>query len=109
VNLATHLLWDGFRNPSRTLLRHATFVKSIRKGVLAASQFPEVGGQPVCQALDEVFVLHARPRREGWVPKSPKSMTAAGDKPAATEMLGGAVASENPVGYRILLGIPRRA
>ena len=42
VNLATHLLWDGFRNPSRTLLRHATFVKSIRKGVLAASQFPAV-------------------------------------------------------------------
>lgn len=28
------------RNPSRMLLRHATFVKSIRKGVLAASQFP---------------------------------------------------------------------
>jgi len=24
------------------LLRHATFVKSIRKGVLAASQFPAV-------------------------------------------------------------------
>ena len=30
------------RNPSRMLLRHATFVKSIRKGVLAASQFPAV-------------------------------------------------------------------
>ena len=79
VNLATHLLWDGFRdqyeaavlvtndsdllepvrivrhelartvgilnphrNPSRMLLRHATFVKSIRKGVLSASQFPAV-------------------------------------------------------------------
>jgi len=79
VNLATHLLWDGFReqyeaavlvtndtdllepirivrrelgrsvgilqphtHPSMMLLRHATFVKSIRKGVLAASQFPAV-------------------------------------------------------------------
>jgi hypothetical protein len=77
VNLATHLLWDGFRSlyeaavlvtndsdlleplvivrkelkrtvgilnphpyPSRMLLRHASFVKPIRKGVLAASQFP---------------------------------------------------------------------
>jgi len=79
VNLATHLLWDGFReqydaavlvtndsdlvepvrivrhelartvgilnphrNPSRMLLRYATFAKSIRKGVLAASQLPAV-------------------------------------------------------------------
>ncbi len=77
VNLATHLLIDGFKNdyemavlvtndsdllepikvvryemnlpvgllnphkqPSRALLPHATFVKQIRKGVLAASQFP---------------------------------------------------------------------
>ena len=77
VNLATHLLWDGFRNdyevavlitndsdllepvqvvrqelgltvgilnpykhPSRTLLRHCSFFKQIRSGVLAASQFP---------------------------------------------------------------------
>jgi uncharacterized LabA/DUF88 family protein len=79
VNLAAHLLWDGFReqyeaavlvtndtdllepirivrrelgrtvgilhphtHPSMMLLRHATFVKSIRKGLLAASQFPAV-------------------------------------------------------------------
>lgn len=77
VNLATHLLMDGFKNdyemavvvtndsdllepikvvrdelnlpvgllnphkrPSRALLPHATFIKQIRKGVLAASQFP---------------------------------------------------------------------
>jgi hypothetical protein len=77
VNLATHLLMDGFRNdyemavlvtndsdllepikvvrydlnlpvgllnphkrPSHALLPHATFIKQIRKGVLAASQFP---------------------------------------------------------------------
>ena len=30
------------RNPSRMLLRHATFVKPIRRGVLSASQFPAV-------------------------------------------------------------------
>lgn len=79
VNLATHLLWDGFRglyeaavlvtndsdlveavrivgrdlgrvvgvlnpheHPSRMLLKHATFLKPIRKGVLAASQFSAV-------------------------------------------------------------------
>jgi uncharacterized LabA/DUF88 family protein len=79
VNLATHLLWDGFRglyeaavlvtndsdlvepvrivrrelgrtvgilnphqHPSAMLLRHASFVKPIRKGVLAASQLPPV-------------------------------------------------------------------
>lgn len=77
VNLATHLLWDGFRSlyeaavlvtndsdllepvvivrnelkrtvgilnphphPSRMLLRHASFLKPIRQGILAASQFP---------------------------------------------------------------------
>lgn len=77
VNLATHLLMDGFKNdyemavlvtndsdllepikvvryelnlpvgllnphkkPSRALLPHVAFVKQIRKGVLAASQFP---------------------------------------------------------------------
>lgn len=77
VNLATHLLMDGFKNdyeiavlvtndsdllepikvvryelnlpvgllnphkkPSRALLPHVTFIKQIRKGVLAASQFP---------------------------------------------------------------------
>jgi len=78
VNLATHLLWDGFRDryqvailvtndsdlaepvrivrselgkavgilnphppkPSLTLQRCATFVKPIRQGALAASQFP---------------------------------------------------------------------
>jgi uncharacterized LabA/DUF88 family protein len=79
VNLATHLLWDGFRdlyeaailvtndsdlveavrivrhelgrtvgvlnpheNLSKMLLKHATFLKPIREGVLAASQFPTV-------------------------------------------------------------------
>ena len=77
VNLAAHLLWDGFRGaydtavlitndsdlveplriarrelgltvgilnphpkPSRALLRHASFIKQIRTGVLSASQFP---------------------------------------------------------------------
>ncbi|MGH7816084.1 MAG: NYN domain-containing protein [Candidatus Binatia bacterium] len=77
VNLATHLLMDGFKSdyemavlvtndsdllepikvvryalnlpvgllnphkrPSHALLPHATFIKQIRKGVLAASQFP---------------------------------------------------------------------
>ena len=78
VNIATHLLRDGYRgsyetavvvtndsdllepvrivrqelgkvvgilnphpHPSRALLRHASFIKPIRKGVLAASQFPK--------------------------------------------------------------------
>jgi hypothetical protein len=82
VNLATHLLRDGYQGsyeaamlvtndsdlleplriirrelaktvgilnphptPSRVLLRHASFIKPIRKGVLAASQFP-------CQLAD---------------------------------------------------------
>ena len=77
VNLATHLLYDGFRNdyevavivsndsellepvkivryelgkkvgllnphpkPRRALLPHVDFIKKIRTGVLAASQFP---------------------------------------------------------------------
>lgn len=77
VNLATHLLWDGFRglyqaavlitndsdllepvrivrqelgktvgilnphkHPSRALLKHASFLKPIRAGVLASAQFP---------------------------------------------------------------------
>ena len=77
VNIATHLLRDGYQgaydaavlvtndsdllepvrivrqelgkvvgilnphpNPSRVLLRHASFIKPVRKGVLAASQFP---------------------------------------------------------------------
>jgi len=77
VNIATHLLRDGYQGsydaavlvtndsdllepvrivreelgkvvgilnphhvPSRALLRHASFIKPIRKGVLAASQFP---------------------------------------------------------------------
>lgn len=79
VNLATHLLYDAFRNdydlavvisndsdllepirivitklnkpvgilnpqphPSKTLVPHVTFIKQIRKGVLAASQFPPI-------------------------------------------------------------------
>jgi len=78
VNIATHLLCDGFRHqfecavlvtndsdlrepvrvirrelglrvgvlnphphPSRELIEHATFVKTIRSGVLAVSQFPD--------------------------------------------------------------------
>lgn len=79
VNIATHMLWDGFRNdyelavlvtndsdlvepvrlvrqelglavgilnphrhPSRTLLRYCSFMKQIRAGVLASSQFPPI-------------------------------------------------------------------
>jgi uncharacterized LabA/DUF88 family protein len=79
VNIATHLLRDGYtgdyevavlvtndsdllepvrivrqdlqkvvgilnphRYPSRVLLRHASFIKPIRKGVLGASQFPNI-------------------------------------------------------------------
>jgi hypothetical protein len=77
VNLATHILFDAFRNdydlaviisndsdllepirivntelgepvgildpqlhPSKVLIQYATFIKQIRKGVLAVSQFP---------------------------------------------------------------------
>jgi len=64
VNLATHLLLDGFRNdyelavieqfgkpvgllnpqkhPSAVLVPHVLFVKNIRKNVLYNSQFPDV-------------------------------------------------------------------
>ncbi len=79
VNLATHLLYDGFKGiyqeailitndsdllepikiitnelklrvgilnphpkPSRALLRHASFIRQIRKGALSASQFPVI-------------------------------------------------------------------
>jgi hypothetical protein len=39
MNLPVGLL-NPHRKPSRALLPHVTFVKQIRKGVLAASQFP---------------------------------------------------------------------
>jgi hypothetical protein len=39
LNLPVGLL-NPHKRPSRALLPHATFIKQIRKGVLAASQFP---------------------------------------------------------------------
>ena len=91
VNLATHLLYDGFKGnyqsavlitndsdllepiriiksemntnvgilnphtaPSRALIKHASFVKQIRRGVLSASQFPS-------QLCDDKGVFHKPP------------------------------------------------
>ena len=41
LNLPVGLL-NPHKKPSRVLLNHASFTKPIRKGVLAASQFPDV-------------------------------------------------------------------
>lgn len=41
LNLPVGILNPHEHTPSRVLLRHASFMRQIRKGVLAASQFPD--------------------------------------------------------------------